>query len=153
MQDFNLCPSCQENDGHPHHMEKLDFNLDEGSSSENVKQMNAEETRKFMTKRCIMEFAHACRCKDSSCRLPNCQKMKKVVSHINTCSRRTKGGCPICIQLVALCCHHARQCQETQCDVPFCSKIKHKLKQQPPQTRLEQIELLQKRAHIMQQLR
>ncbi len=37
--------------------------------------------------------------------------MKRVVSHTKACKRKTNGGCPICKQLIALCCYHAKLCQ------------------------------------------
>lgn len=85
---------------------------------------------------------HACQCRDANCRLPSCQKMKRVVMHTKNCKRKTNGGCPICKQLIALCCYHAKHCQETKCLVPFCSNIKHKIKQQQLQQRLQQAQLL-----------
>jgi hypothetical protein len=38
-------------------------------------------------------------------------QMKRVVSHTKACKRKTNGGCPICKQLIALCCYHAKLCQ------------------------------------------
>lgn len=37
--------------------------------------------------------------------------MKRVISHTKQCKRKTNGGCPICKQLIALCCYHAKLCQ------------------------------------------
>lgn len=65
------------------------------------------------------------------------------------CKRKTNGGCPICKQLIALCCYHAKHCTETKCPVPFCSNIKHKLKQQQLQQRLQQAQLLRRRMAVM----
>lgn len=41
-QDFDLCISCKEKDGHPHHMEKLGLDLDDGSSPADAKQANPQ---------------------------------------------------------------------------------------------------------------
>lgn len=99
--------------------------------------------------RCIQSLVHACQCRDANCRLPSCQKMKRVVNHTKICKRKTNGGCPICKQLIALCCYHAKHCQETKCPVPFCSNIKYKLKQQQLQQRLQQAQLLRRRVAVM----
>lgn len=169
LQDFDLCISCKEKDGHPHHMEKLGLGIDDDSSPADAKQANPQvkclpdrlkcagsntmneynecllfkqEARKLSIQRCIQSLVHACQCRDANCRLTSCQKMKRVVQHTKVCKRKTNGGCPICKQLIALCCYHAKHCQETKCLVPFCSNIKHKLKQQQLQQRLQQAQLL-----------
>lgn len=134
-QDFDLCLTCKEKIGHPHKMEKLGFDLDDGSSPTDIKQTNPQEARKQSIQRCIQSLVHACQCRDANCRLPSCQKMKRVVQHTKHCKRKTHGGCPICKQLIALCCYHAKHCQEAKCLVPFCPNIKHKLKQQQLQQR------------------
>ncbi|XP_052284264.1 CREB-binding protein-like [Dreissena polymorpha] len=54
------------------------------------------------------------------------------------CRRKTNTGCPICKQLIALCCYHAKQCNEQKCQVPFCQQIKQRLRQQELQQRLHQ---------------
>ncbi|XP_044255376.1 CREB-binding protein-like isoform X6 [Tribolium madens] len=147
--DFDLCIQCYDKEGHPHKMEKLGFDLDDGSSPSDQKQANPQEARKLSIQRCIHSLVHACQCRDANCRLTSCQKMKRVVTHTKVCKRKTNGGCPICKQLIALCCYHAKHCQETKCPVPFCSNIKHKLKQQQLQQRLQQAQLLRRRMAVM----
>ena len=66
------------------------------------------------------------------------------------CKRKTNGGCPICKQLIALCCYHAKHCQENKCPVPFCLNIKQKLRQQQLQHRLQQAQMLRRRMASMQ---
>ena len=108
--DFDLCVGCYQKDGHPHKMEKLGFDLD-GGGGETPATSNPQEARKLSIQRCIQSLVHACQCRDANCRLPSCHKMKRVVSHTKQCKRKTNGGCPICKQLIALCCYHAKLCQ------------------------------------------
>lgn len=108
-EDFDLCVQCYDKDGHPHKMEKLGFDLDDGSPVEGQK-TNPQEARKLSIQRCIHSLVHACQCRDANCRLPSCQKMKRVTQHTKICKRKTNGGCPICKQLIALCCYHAKHC-------------------------------------------
>ena len=75
----------------------------------------------------------------------SCHKMKRVVSHTKQCKRKSNGGCPICKQLIALCCYHAKMCQEAKCPVPFCQSIKQKLKQQQLQQRLQEAAMMRRR--------
>uniref|UniRef100_A0A1B6BX87 histone acetyltransferase n=1 Tax=Clastoptera arizonana TaxID=38151 RepID=A0A1B6BX87_9HEMI len=147
--DFDLCVTCYERDGHPHKMEKLGLDIDDGSSPADQKQGNPQEARKLSIQRCIQSLVHACQCRDANCRLPSCQKMKRVVQHTKICKRKANGDCPICKQLIALCCYHAKYCQETKCPVPFCQNIKYKMKQQQLQARLQQAKLLRRRMAVM----
>ncbi|XP_037871053.1 histone lysine acetyltransferase CREBBP isoform X3 [Bombyx mori] len=147
--DFDLCVPCYEKEGHPHTMEKLGLDIDVGSSPGDMKQANPQEARKQSIQRCIQSLVHACQCRDANCRLPSCQKMKRVVTHTKICKRKTKGDCPICKQLIALCCYHAKHCTESKCSVPFCSSIKQKLKQQKVQQRVQQAKLLRRRMAAM----
>ena len=109
--DFDLCVACYQKNGHPHKMEKLGFDLDGGGGDATNAAANPQEARKLSIQRCIQSLVHACQCRDANCRLPSCHKMKRVVSHTKQCKRKTNGGCPICKQLIALCCYHAKLCQ------------------------------------------
>jgi hypothetical protein len=42
LQDFDLCINCYEKSGHPHRMEKLGLDLDDGSSPADQKQANPQ---------------------------------------------------------------------------------------------------------------
>ncbi|KAJ8298017.1 hypothetical protein KUTeg_024548 [Tegillarca granosa] len=148
-EDFDLCTQCYERDGHTHKMDKLGLDLDDGSTPAD-KQENPQESRRQSIQRCIQSLVHACQCRDANCRLPSCQKMKRVVSHTKNCRKKTNGVCPICKQLIALCLYHAKHCQENKCQVPFCVQIKHKLRQQQLQHRLQQAQMLRRRMASMQ---
>ena len=85
--------------------------------------------------RCIRALVHACHCQDANCQNPSCHKMKRVVSHVRQCKRKSTGGCPICKQFIALCCYHAKVCQDAECKVHWCQKIQKKLKEGKSQQR------------------
>ena len=87
---------------------------------------DAKRIKKESIQRCIQSLVHACRCKDEDCHLPSCAKMKKVVHHTRTCKKKKNGGCPICKQLIALCCFHSKHCDDPGCPVPFCPSIKQR---------------------------
>jgi E1A/CREB-binding protein len=83
--------------------------------------------------------------------------MKCVVKHAKTCKRKApqtnqnaSANCPICKQLIALCCYHAKHCNEAKCTVPYCVNIKLKLKQQQIQQRFQQQVFLRRRTANMQ---
>ena len=126
-EDFDLCVDCFKKDNHPHKMEKQGsiFGSSEGSDSEGG--ANAGSSRTISIQRCIQSLVHACQCRDANCQLPSCRKMKRIVAHTKSCKRKTNGGCPICKQLIALCCYHAKACNEPKCPVPFCVNIKQKM--------------------------
>ncbi|XP_063380014.1 histone lysine acetyltransferase CREBBP-like [Cydia fagiglandana] len=90
-----------------------------------------QEARRLKVQSCISRIAHASTCRIEDCQAPSCVKMKSVIAHTKLCKRKTHGDCPICKQLIALCCYHAKNCRDRRetCSVPFCSRIKQKLKQ------------------------
>ncbi|XP_025086148.1 CREB-binding protein-like isoform X2 [Pomacea canaliculata] len=145
--DFDLCVPCYKKENHQHKMEKLGLGIDDYSGAD--KQENPSESRRKSIQRCIQSLVHACQCRDANCRLHTCAKMKRVVAHTKSCRRKTNGGCPICKQLIALCCYHAKHCTEYKCMVPFCQQLKHKLRQQQLQQRLHQAQMLRRRMAIM----
>ncbi|GIX96282.1 histone lysine acetyltransferase CREBBP [Caerostris extrusa] len=144
--DFDLCVKCFNKDGHHHKMQKLGFELGDDSSTGDQKQVNPQESRRLAIQRCIQSLEHACQCRDANCRLPSCQKMKRIVSHAKSCSKKGTNGCAICKQLIALNYYHAKSCQEAKCPVPFCVNIKYKFKQQ----RQQAAQILKRRIATMQ---
>ncbi|XP_051987706.1 histone acetyltransferase p300-like isoform X2 [Xyrauchen texanus] len=150
-EDYDLCITCYNTTSHEHKMEKLGLGLDDESSNQAASStQNPGDSRRLSIQRCIQSLVHACQCRNANCSLPSCQKMKRVVQHTKGCKRKTNGGCPICKQLIALCCYHAKHCQENKCPVPFCLNIKHKLRQQQLQHRLQQAQMLRRRMATMQ---
>ncbi|KAM9324481.1 histone acetyltransferase p300 [Gastrophryne carolinensis] len=150
-EDYDLCITCYSTKTHEHKMEKLGLGLDdENSNQQAAATQSPGDSRRLSIQRCIQSLVHACQCRNANCSLPSCQKMKRVVQHTKGCKRKTNGGCPICKQLIALCCYHAKHCQENKCPVPFCLNIKHKLRQQQLQHRLQQAQMLRRRMASMQ---
>ncbi|EDL96306.1 rCG49841 [Rattus norvegicus] len=149
-EDYDLCINCYNTKSHTHKMVKWGLGLDdEGSSQGEPQSKSPQESRRLSIQRCIQSLVHACQCRNANCSLPSCQKMKRVVQHTKGCKRKTNGGCPVCKQLIALCCYHAKHCQENKCPVPFCLNIKHKLRQQQIQHRLQQAQLMRRRMATM----
>ena len=144
MQDFDLCVTCYEKEQHMHKLEKIGFDMD-SEVSEAQKQQNPQEARRLSVQKCIQSLVHACQCRDANCRLAPCQKMKRVVTHAKACQRKMNGGCPICKQLITLCCYHAKHCTETKCAVPFCPNIKQKLQQQQADNRMREAQMMRRR--------
>ncbi|KAJ1174143.1 hypothetical protein NDU88_005966 [Pleurodeles waltl] len=150
-EDYDLCITCYNTKTHEHKMEKLGLGLDDESNNQQAAATQSPgDSRRLSIQRCIQSLVHACQCRNANCSLPSCQKMKRVVQHTKGCKRKTNGGCPICKQLIALCCYHAKHCQENKCPVPFCLNIKHKLRQQQLQHRLQQAQMLRRRMASMQ---
>uniref|UniRef100_A0A667Z649 histone acetyltransferase n=1 Tax=Myripristis murdjan TaxID=586833 RepID=A0A667Z649_9TELE len=149
-EDFDLCINCYNTKGHEHQMVKWGLGLDDDNNSQSAEASKSpQESRRLSIQRCIQSLVHACQCRNANCSLPSCQKMKRVVQHTKGCKRKTNGGCPVCKQLIALCCYHAKHCQENKCPVPFCLNIKHKLRQQQLQHRLQQAQMMRRRMATM----
>ncbi|XP_066496468.1 CREB-binding protein isoform X2 [Tiliqua scincoides] len=149
-EDYDLCINCYNTKSHEHKMVKWGLGLDDdGNSQGEQPSRSPQESRRLSIQRCIQSLVHACQCRNANCSLPSCQKMKRVVQHTKGCKRKTNGGCPVCKQLIALCCYHAKHCQENKCPVPFCLNIKNKLRQQQIQHRLQQAQLIRRRMATM----
>uniref|UniRef100_A0A7N8XP71 histone acetyltransferase n=1 Tax=Mastacembelus armatus TaxID=205130 RepID=A0A7N8XP71_9TELE len=149
-EDYDLCINCYNTKGHDHQMVKWGLGIDDDSNSQGGEASKSpQESRRLSIQRCIQSLVHACQCRNANCSLPSCQKMKRVVQHTKGCKRKTNGGCPVCKQLIALCCYHAKHCQENKCPVPFCLNIKHKLRQQQLQHRLQQAQMMRRRMASM----
>ncbi|KAG8006967.1 CREB-binding protein [Nibea albiflora] len=149
-EDYDLCINCYNAKGHEHQMVKWGLGIDDDSNGQGGEASKSpQESRRLSIQRCIQSLVHACQCRNANCSLPSCQKMKRVVQHTKGCKRKTNGGCPVCKQLIALCCYHAKHCQENKCPVPFCLNIKHKLRQQQLQHRLQQAQMMRRRMATM----
>ncbi|XP_065566300.1 CREB-binding protein-like [Artemia franciscana] len=148
--EFDLCVNCYKVEKHPHKLYKYGFDLDDGgAASDNGPAKNPVEARNLSIQKCIQSLVHACQCQNINCHSPSCQKIKCVVSHAQSCRKKTNGSCPLCKQLIALCCYHAKNCPENKCPVPFCPSIKAKLKQQQLQQRLQQQQQMRRRMAMM----
>ena len=128
-------------------MEKLGLGLsleDDNQTELQILQKSYEARRQSIQK-CIQSLVHACRCRDMTCKLQSCIKMKRVIRHTRDCRLRNNGNCSICKQFVALCLFHARECNENQCLVPLCSNIKQKLTKQRIEHQIHQDHLVIRR--------
>jgi len=155
---------CYDKLGHPHKMDRLGFDLDDGTGSisgpvdgvvdeaneQKASGLSAQEARRRSIQTCLQSLVHACHCRDANCRLITCQKMKRLIQHSNACRRKNTGGCPVCKQLIALCCYHAKTCDMPKCPVPYCCAIKEKLERQKAEQRLKQAQLMRRRMAVMQ---
>ena len=165
VQDYDLCISCYHEIKHEHPMKKLglmDVEEEEESAppaaskgagpTASPRQLTPQEIQRRSIQRCIQSLVHACQCLDPVCSVPSCAKMKRVVQHIKTCKRKTQGNCPICKQLLLLCCYHAKHCTTAQCSVPLCSNLKHKKRKQLMKQRSMQKMMMRRRMLQMQRL-
>lgn len=161
---------CYDKLGHPHKMDRLGFDLEDGTGSisgpagviagcgdeptagsgQKSAAVSAQEARRRSIQTCLQSLVHACHCRDANCRLITCQKMKRLIQHSNACRRKNAGGCPVCKQLIALCCYHAKTCDMPKCPVPYCCAIKEKLERQRAEQRLKQAQLMRRRMAAMQ---
>ena len=72
-------------------------------------------------------LVHAATCKNASCPVPHCEKMKKSHEHLVKCSTV---GCMVCLKLKPLQALHCKHCIATpgeSCVVSWCSRAKREL--------------------------
>ena len=142
-----MCVACYHEKGHGHKMEKLGLGLSLEDNNQTKPQMpqNPHEARKQSIQKCIQSLVHAYQCRDMTCKLENCIKMKRVIRHTRDCILRNNRNCSICRQFVTLCLFHARNCNKNQCSVSLCSNIKQKLKEQQIEHQIHQDCLIMRR--------
>jgi E1A/CREB-binding protein len=80
-------------------------------------------------------IAHAASCNGfPKCSSTNCQRMKQLFQHIQSCDVTYKRGCKTCTRMFMLLTKHSRDCSQDVCPIPFCNRIKERtrllLKQQ-----------------------
>lgn len=142
--DFDLCNECYQNNNHEHKLEKINTLIEVDKSADST------NTRNESIQRCIQSLVHACQCRDANCRKVTCHKMKKVVQHTKLCKKRQHTNCPVCKQLIALCCYHAKHCNVKKCAVPFCSNIRQKLQEQKRLQNRRADMLMRRRMELLQ---
>ena len=134
-------------------MSRLGLDLDDGSSNESrPATQNTQEARRISIQSYIQSLVHACHCRDANCRLPICQRMKRIVKHAQSHKPANLGSCAICRQLLTLCVNHAKVCKETKCPVPHCQSLKQKLEQQRAEQLFKQQQLMRRRMALMQRV-
>ncbi|XP_066127496.1 histone acetyltransferase p300-like isoform X1 [Saccopteryx bilineata] len=127
-------------------MENTGPSLDEAAATQ-----SPADARHANFQRYIQALAHACQCRDASCSLARCRKMKRVVRHTRGCRLKTIRSCHVCKLLITLCCYHAKHCQENRCSVPFCQEIKEKLWRQQLHQQIQEAQMLCRRMANMLQ--
>lgn len=150
--EYDLCNRCYKTENHPHPMEQYGLGIEEEGSNTNgdsgADRPAGAAERKPNILACIAALIHANMCRDANCRNTSCIQMKKVLSHLRSCPKRSSGICPLCRQLISMCCMHAKSCTKDQCQVPLCPQLKDRLRQQQLQKRRQQNKSLQRRTNL-----
>ncbi|VDM34683.1 unnamed protein product [Hydatigera taeniaeformis] len=150
--EYDLCNQCYKRENHPHPMEQYGLGIEEEGSNANGESSGdrpaGSTDRKPNLVSCIAALVHANQCRDANCRMATCIQMKRVLAHLRACPKRSSGTCPLCRQLISMCCLHAKACTEEQCQVPLCPQLKDRLRQQQIQKRRQQNKSLQRRTNL-----
>ena len=82
--------------------------------------------------------SHAATCDGPpGCSLNNCQRMKKLFKHVESCEVTYRNGCKICSRLLSLLTIHARMCTvRGSCPLPFCDRIRERNRRRKQQQQL-----------------
>jgi E1A/CREB-binding protein len=88
----------------------------------------SREEREKSLKAHIELLEHATKCDGlPSCTLLNCERLKKILSHVVTCDTTPKRDCKICTRILLLCTLHSRLCNSrTSCHVPYCDRLRER---------------------------
>ncbi len=135
-----------------HPMEQCGLGIDEESSNANGDSSGERSSgatgRRTSFEPCIRALVHACQCHGTNCRMNTCDQMKRILAHARLCTKRTKGTCQLCRQLLNICYSHAISCEDDACQVPLCPELKVRLKQKLIQKRHQQNKSLQRRTDL-----
>jgi E1A/CREB-binding protein len=98
------------------------------SLKETAEAKKSQEERTKSLQGYLEVLAHVANCPGApSCKLNNCEKMKKLFVHVHTCDLTYLKGCKVCHRLVSLIIIHARSCDvRGSCSLPFCDKIRER---------------------------
>jgi hypothetical protein len=133
--DFDLCSDCYEpvttgqwakRDSRFAHDSSHSFSpVDMEVTAEN--QASREEREKSL-KAHIALVEHAGSCQGPpACGLQNCQRMKGLFRHVQSCTTKPKKDCRVCSRLLSLCAVHSRMCAvRGVCPIPFCDRIRER---------------------------
>ena len=94
--------------------------------SEDAKKTQEERAKSLKTH--LELLAHCANCDGPpTCKLKNCEKMKNLFVHVESCETTFKRGCKICTRLLSLLTVHARSCAiRGSCPLPFCDRIRER---------------------------
>lgn len=78
-----------------------------------VKQHNKERIfGKFVPREALLK--HSCRCRDRSCKIPMCIKIRRVIGHTKVCHRKVNSSF-VCKEILSFICNHVKMCKENDC--------------------------------------
>jgi len=133
--NFDLCQDCYEpvttglwakRDSRFTHNKRHTFVAVDMEAPEDTEKSRDERARTI--KMHLELLSHAATCDGPpGCALNNCQRMKKLFEHVNTCEVTYRKGCKICSRLLSLLTIHARMCSvRGSCPLPFCDRIRER---------------------------
>ncbi len=129
--DFDLCTECYRdpnaNRGQcTHKLEAIRVD-NQGASSSLTEEQRRERQRNINLHITLIE--HAARCKSTTCKSSNCQKMKSYLKHSLVCTVKASGGCKLCKRIWTLLRIHANACKSNTCPIPQCNAIRKRIRQ------------------------
>jgi E1A/CREB-binding protein len=129
--DFDLCTECYRdpnaNRGQcTHKLEAIRVD-NQGASSSLTEEQRRERQRNINLHITLIE--HAARCKSTTCKSSNCQKMKSYLKHSLVCTVKASGGCKLCKRIWTLLRIHANTCKSNTCPIPQCIAIRKRIRQ------------------------
>lgn len=143
--NFDLCQDCYEpvttglwakRDSRFTHNKRHTFVAIDMEAPASSQKSRDERTRTI--KMHLELLSHAATCDGPpDCSLNNCQRMKKLFEHVNSCEVTYRKGCKVCSRLLSLLTMHARMCTvRGSCPLPFCDRIRERNKRRKQQQQL-----------------
>eukprot|EP00117_Sycon_ciliatum_P037422 scpid8584/ scgid27999/ Histone acetyltransferase p300; E1A-associated protein p300 len=172
--DFDQCITCHETVGHNHAMTQqgLVENLIQNPSTDAEATANTAAASSTAGKpnastssaaskasadiqptqdKFIAAVRHVLQCQDtSSCNLPSCIQVRKILSHAQQCGK-PQGTCRICRLCLFLFARHSRDCTKPAglCPIPLCNELRVKRQKMLAKQRAQQERMVRSRMLCM----
>ncbi|CAF0772590.1 unnamed protein product [Adineta steineri] len=126
--DYDLCNKCITIVKHEHRMDRLDEINQTTTNSDTP--MNLQQQRQATMQKMVDAIRHAIQCRNANCIFKNCSPCKRLLQHVNDCTKLARNQCQHCSKLLAPIWFHTKTCTDQHCPLPFCQSFKHKIQRQ-----------------------
>jgi E1A/CREB-binding protein len=110
--DYDLCTKCYTTIKHEHRMESLDETKTNSQTSINIQQQ-----KQLRIQQMLDAIRHAVQCRETNCVFEKCALCKRLMQHINECTKVSRKECSHCKNFLTFIWFHTKICTDQSCSV------------------------------------